>query len=126
MKILHGVPDNIKDMITSGSISSTLVTQVMRENKDDLAAGVQALENAALEVKAVVETGGKPKKVTAKTLEKHTGKHNSARELKKIVKDMKGREVNPENEELLKFVKKVVENKISYKTMEKMFFIDKE
>ena len=126
MRILHAVPEHIKNMIVEEQISSTLVTQVMREHKDDMAAGIQALENASTEVKTIVEAGGKPKKVTAKTLEKHTGKYNSAREMKKIVKDAKGRKLNPENEELFNFLKKIAGDKVSYKTMEKLFFLDQE
>jgi ParB/RepB/Spo0J family partition protein len=122
LKTINEAPEHIKKMVGEGIIASTMVLQVMNDHKENPEEGFKAIEKAVNDVKA----SGKVK-VKTKDIEKHTNKYNSFRELRAIVKLMKDQDVknDPEAETLALFAKKLVDNKFSFKALEKLFF-DKE
>lgn len=122
-RILSTTPA-IQKKIASGRVSHTLILERIMDESTPLEKSFEAID--AIEQKHV-ESGKAGKKVTKKAVDKFLGKHDSCAELKKIVKEMETRPVLDDNSTafLVDFVKKLVDNKISYEAFEKMFFVPK-
>lgn len=132
LHLLSNAPKQLRDMVSSGVLSGSLVLSTFKEYQDFnkatevlmAAANVAQSKAKAKGGNAISEEGGKEKtiKITKKHLDEATNKVDSARELQRVINKHEANPMTVANEELLLFAKKIAHNRVIGSDIEEILF----
>lgn len=108
LKMLHNAPDQIKQFVLKGTISSTEAMRILRKEKDYDSA-IKTIQDTLSFVQATKGTD----KVTARDVEKAKGSVNSFSAIKKAFKMAPKRTVRQDNIDLFNQLKRIVDGEIT-------------
>jgi hypothetical protein len=108
LKTLHNAPEQIKQFILKGTLSSTEAMRILRKDKDYESA-IKTIQDTLSFVQATKGTN----KVTARDVEKAKGAVNSFSAIKKAFKMAPKRVVRQDNIDLFNQLKKIVDGEIT-------------